>query len=140
MPDARRVDHRRSRPARGTLGAVAVIATGLAGTIVDPDGIVGLVLFSAAAAAVLYLIARPVARRLRMPSPVRVPPVVRWRTAALAAAAGALLGATNLFDGNGEAVADRVLNDVTFLGGAGLVAALALVALATGARWLRSAV
>jgi hypothetical protein len=125
---------------RGTAAALATIAVGLAGTIIDPNGVVGVVLFGAAAAAVLYLIARPVARHLRLPSPARVPMLVRWRTVALmAAGAGALLGATNLFDGNGQAAADRVLNDATFLGGFALVAALALVALGTAARWLRSA-
>jgi hypothetical protein len=125
---------------RGTAAAVATIAVGLAGTMIDPNGVVGVVLFSAAAAAVLYLIAPPVARHLRLPSPARVPMPVRWRTVALmAAGAGALFGATNLFDENGQAAADRVLNDATFLGGFALVAALALVALGTAARWLRSA-
>jgi len=126
---------------RKTLAAVAVIAVGLTGTIVDPNGVVGVVLFGAAAAALLFLIARPLAGRLRVPSPRRVPMLVRWRTIAVVAlAAGALLGATNLFDANGEAALDRILNDVTFLGGFALVAALALVALGTAGRWLRSAV
>jgi len=89
---------------RGTATALGTIAVGLAGTIVDPDGVAGIVLFGAAAAAVLYLIARPVARHLRLPSPARVPMLVRWRTVVLmAAGAGALLGATNLFDENGRA-------------------------------------
>ena len=126
---------------RKTPAAVAVIAVGLAGTIVDPNGVVGVVLFGAAAAALLFLIARPVAHRLRVPSPQRVPMLVRWRTIAVVAlAAGALLGATNLFDANGEAALDRILNDFTFLGGFALVAALALLALGTAARWVRSAV
>jgi len=126
---------------RKSLAAVAVIAVGLAGTIVDPNGVVGVVLFGAAAAVLFFLIARPVARRLRVPSPQRVPMLVRWRTiAVVAVAAGALLGATNLFDANGEAALDRILNDVTFLGGFALVATLALVALGTAARWVRSAV
>lgn len=126
---------------RKTPAAVAVIAAGLAGTIVDPNGVVGVVLFGAAAAALLFLIARPVAHRLRVPSPQRVPMLVRWRTIAVVAlAAGALLGATNLFDANGEAALDRILNDFTFLGGFALVAALALLALGTAARWVRSAV
>ena len=126
---------------RKTPAAVAVIAAGLAGTIVDPNGVVGVVLFGAAAAALLFLIARPLAHRLRVPSPQRVPMLVRWRTIAVVAlAAGALLGATNLFDANGEAALDRILNDFTFLGGFALVAALALLALGTAARWVRSAV
>jgi hypothetical protein len=126
---------------RGTLAALAVIAVGVAGTIVDPNGVVGVILFGAAAAAVLYLIARPVARRLRLPSPTRVPPLLRWRTLAImAVAAGALLGATNLFDGNSDAAVGRILNDATFLGGFALLAALALVALGTAVRWALSAV
>ena len=73
----------------------------------------------------------------RLSSPTRVPMLVRWRTVALmAVGAGALLGATNLFDENGQATAERVLNDVTFLGGFALVATLALVALGTATRWI----
>jgi hypothetical protein len=125
---------------RGSAAAIGTIAVGLAGTIIDPDGVVGIVLFGAAAAAVLYLIARPLAGRLRLPSPARVPMLVSGRTLALmAAGAGALLGATNLFDENGQAAAGRVLSDAAFLGGFALVAALVLVALGTAARWLRSA-
>ncbi len=135
-------------PDRGTAAAAGTIAVGLTGTIVDPNGVVGVVLFGAAAAAVLYLIARAVAgSRLRLsspvrvPSPTRVPMLVRWRTIALmAVGAGALLGATNLFDANGQAASDRVLNDATFLGGFALVAGLALIALGTALRWARSAV
>lgn len=128
---------------RRTLAAIAILAAGLAGTIVDPNGVVGVVLFGAAAAALLFLLARPLAGRLHLPTPTptRVPMLVRWRTIAVVAiAAGALLGATNLFDENGAAAVDRVLNDVTFLGGFALVASLALVALGTAARWLRSAI
>ena len=129
---------------RGTAAAGGTIAVGLAGTIVDPNGVVGVVLFSAAAAAVLYLIVRALSgSRLRLSSPgrlsspTRVPMLIRWRTAALMAiGAGALLGATNLFAENGQATADRVLNDVTFLGGFALFAALAVVALGTAARWV----
>ena len=126
---------------RASAVALGTIAVGLAGTIADPNGIVGIVLFGAAAAAVLFLLARPLVHRLRLPTPASVPMLVRWRTLALlAAGAGALLGATNLFDENGQAAAGRVLSDATFLGGFALVAALALVALATAARWVRSAV
>ena len=134
---------------RKTLAAGAVIATGLAGTVIDPNGAIGVVLFAAAAAALLYLIARSVVR-LAVPSPTpdalpafsptRVPLVVRWRTVGvIAVASGAMLGATNLFDENGDAVLDRVLNDVTFLGGFALVAAVAAVAIGTGVRWARTA-
>jgi hypothetical protein len=126
---------------RGIAAAGGTIAVGLAGTILDPNGVVGIALFSAAATAVLYLMARAVAgTRLRRASPARVPMLVRRCTVALiAVGAGALLSATNLFDANGQAAADRVLNDVTFLGGFALVAALALVALGTAARWILTA-
>ena len=97
---------------------------------------VGVTLFSAAAAAVLYLIARPLARLAGEISPARVPLLVRWRTiAVIAVTAGALLGATNLFDENGSSALDRALSDLTFLGGFALIAALALVALGTAVRW-----
>ena len=125
---------------RGTLAAVATIATGLAGTIVDPNGIVGVILFSAAAAAVLFLIARPIARLGLGFSPTRVPPLINWRAiAAIAVAAGALLSLTNLLDENGDAALDRILSDATFLGGLALVATLTLVTLGTAARWAHTA-
>jgi len=90
---------------------------------------------------VLYLIARPLAKRLRLASPTRVQSLASRRAIALmATGAGALLGATNLFDANGTAAVDRILSDATFLGGFGLVAALAVVALGTAARWARTAV
>jgi hypothetical protein len=64
--------------------------------------------------------------------------MTRYRGTLAAAAAGALLGATNLFNQNGDALG-RVLSDATFLGGFALEAALALVALGTAVRWARSA-
>jgi hypothetical protein len=125
---------------RATLAAFAVIATGLAGTIVDPNGVIGVVLFGAAAAAVLFLIARRLARISVGFSPARVPLLVSpRRVAVIAVAAGALLGATNLFDANGDAALGRILNDTTFLGGFALVATLALVVLGTAMRWARTA-
>ena len=73
-------------------------------------------------------------------SPRRVPLLISARTIiAIAFTAGALLGATNLFDENGDAAIGRILNDATFLGGFVLVAAIALVLLGTAARWSRSA-
>jgi hypothetical protein len=130
-----------------TIVAIAIIAIGLAGTIIDPDGVVGVILFGAAAAALLHLVARPVARLIRTvqpPSggfaPRRVAPLLRWRTiTAIALGSGALLGATNLFDSNSNEEISRILNDATFLGGFALIAAIALVALGTAARWARSA-
>ena len=132
---------------RGTTVATATIAVGLAGTIIDPNGVVGVILFGAAAAALLYLVVRLVARLVRTverPSvgfaPRRVAPVLRWRTiAAIALGSGDLLGATNLFDSNSTEEISRILNDATFLGGFALVAVIALVVVGTAARWARSA-
>jgi hypothetical protein len=125
---------------RATVAAFAVIATGLAGTIVDPTGVIGVVLFGAAASAVLFLIARPLAWIRVGFSPARMPLLVSPRAiAVIAVAAGALLGATNLFDANGDAALGRILNDTAFLGGFALVATLALVVLNTAMRWVRTA-
>src|SRR3954453_20096054 len=98
----------RRDPNRRTIAATAIIAVGLAGTIIDPNGVVGVTLFGAAAAALIHLLARPVARLVRTVArppagfaPKRVTPVLRWRTiTAIALSSGALLGATNLFDSN----------------------------------------
>jgi hypothetical protein len=136
----------RHHPNRGATIATAVLAVGLAGTIIHPNGAVGVTLFGAAAA-LLYFLARPVARlagaigrpRARF-SPTRIPAVVGPRkVAAMALASGALLGATNLFDENGDAALGRILNDATFLGGFMLIAAIALITLASVARWARTA-
>ena len=137
----------RRHPNLRTIVATATIAVGLAGTIIDPNGAVGVILFGAAAVALIYLAARPFARLVRVVerptggfAPRRVAPVLRWRTiAAIALGSGALLGATNLFDSNSNEAMSRILNDATFLGGFALVAAIALVALGTAARWARSA-
>ena len=137
----------RPNPNRRRIAASAVIAIGLAGTIIDPNGVVGVTLFGAAAAAVLYVLARPaarllggVARRVGGFSPTRVPALVGPRKiAAVALAAGALLGATNLFDSNSDEAISRILNDATFLGGFALIAGIALIALGTAARWARNA-
>ena len=137
----------RNHPNLGRKIAVAVIAAGLTGTIVDPNGVIGVILFSAAAAAVLYLIAKPAARLIGAISrsagefsPRRVPLLVRGRTiGAIALGSGAMLGATNLFDENGDARLGRILNDATFLSGFALIAVIVLVALGTAARWTRRA-
>src|SRR4051794_41171435 len=80
-----RMTHR--HPNRRTILATVIFAFGLAGTIIDPDGIVGVTLFGAAAAALFYLVARSVARLVRVverPSvglaPRRMAPVLQWRT------------------------------------------------------------
>lgn len=127
--------------------ATAVIAVGLAGTIIDPNGAVGIILFSAAVTAAVYLFARPAARlvgALGRPagrfSPARVPVLVGpGKLAALALTSGALLATTGLFDENGGAALGRILSDATFLGGFVLIGALVLIALGTAARWARNA-
>jgi hypothetical protein len=137
----------RLNPHTGRIVAGAVIAVGLAGTVIDPDGVVGVTLFGAAAVALLYFIAPPIVRLLGgvgRPSgrfsPRRVRPLVGPRAlTAAAVGAGALLGATNLFDSNSDAALDRILNDATFLGGFALIATIALVILGTALRWTRSA-
>jgi hypothetical protein len=137
----------RRHPNRRTIVATVIIAIGLAGTIIDPNGVVGVSVFGAAAAALLYLLARPVARLIRTVQPAsggfaprRVAPLLRRRAiTAIALGSGALLGATNLFDSNSNEEINRILNDATFLGGFALVAVIALVALGTVARWARSA-
>jgi hypothetical protein len=129
------------------LAAFTVIAVGLAGTIVDPDGVVGVTLFGAAAAALLFLIGPPIVKLIGAAgrpnggfSPRRVPLLVRPRTLAVATlGAGALLGATNLVDSNSDAALERILNDATFLGGLMLIAAMALVLLGSTIRWTRRA-
>jgi hypothetical protein len=51
-------------PAAGTYAAVALIAAGLTGAIVDNNGTVGLALFVAGAAGLLFLLGRPLFRPL----------------------------------------------------------------------------
>ena len=105
-----------------------------------------MILFSAAAAAVLYSLRDPppVSPARRAPgrrfSPTRVPAARRPAKARRhRLTSGALLGATNLFDENGDAALGRILNDATFLGGFVLIAAIALIALGTATRWARNA-
>jgi len=89
-----------SKLSRGTIVASALLAAGLTGTVVDPDGPVGITLFGVAIVAALYLIALPLrrlAQRLaasRRPEPVPRRPVarvVRGRTVAIVVAAMGVL-------------------------------------------------
>lgn len=85
---------------RGTIVASALLAAGVTGTVVDPNGPVGITLFGVAAAAAVYLIARPFRKAVRRlataPRPKPIPRraaarVVRGRTVAMVVAAmGAL--------------------------------------------------
>ena len=84
---------------RGTINALVLVAVGVTGTVLDPTGPVGIALFGVAAAAALYLIARPSVSRRRLAAARRpgamhhrtVVSVVRGRTVAVAAAAMAVL-------------------------------------------------
>jgi hypothetical protein len=83
---------------RGTTVASVALAAGVTGTVLDPDGPIGITLFGVAIAAALYLLARPfrnscrglVGARARRPLPQRAMPVMRRRTVAIVAAMGAL--------------------------------------------------
>lgn len=85
---------------RGTINALVLVAVGVTGTVLDPTGPVGVALFGVAAAAALYLIARPVRKAVRRLAAARRPramhhrtvvSVVRGRTLAVATAAMAVL-------------------------------------------------
>jgi hypothetical protein len=85
---------------RGTVGAWVLLAAGVIGTVLDPDGPVGITLFGVAAVAALYLVARPFRKAVRRfaaapsrtPAPRRtVARVVRGRRVTMIVAAmGAL--------------------------------------------------
>jgi hypothetical protein len=84
---------------RGTIIALVLIAAGVAATVLDPDGPIGIALFGVAAAATVYLSARPfrnAVRRLAAARPRSMPRrtavnVVRGRTVGVVAAATAVL-------------------------------------------------
>ncbi|HVD90304.1 MAG TPA: hypothetical protein VNB91_15525 [Jatrophihabitantaceae bacterium] len=88
-----------SKRNRGTIIALSLFAAGVAGTVLDPNGPIGIALFGVAAAAAVYLSARPfrnAVRRLVAARPKSMPRrtmvnVVRGRTVAVVAAATALL-------------------------------------------------
>jgi hypothetical protein len=84
---------------RGTIVASSLLAAGVTGTIVDPNGPAGITLFGVAVAAAAYLVARPLTNVLRRRAPASRPEpaartiawIVRPRSvAAVAAAMGAL--------------------------------------------------
>ena len=103
----------------GTLVAFALIAAGLAGTIVDNNGRIGLALFVAGAGAAVFLVGRRLARRLgglemRRPQVAGrgpIPRIAGVRTIAIVVVAmGALLSATNVFKATDEDALSRALN------------------------------
>jgi hypothetical protein len=88
-----------SKRNRGTINTLALIAVAVTGTVLDPNGPIGIALFGVAAAAAVYLSVRPVrnaVRRLAATRPKSMPrrtvaSVVRGRTVVVVAAATAVL-------------------------------------------------
>jgi hypothetical protein len=88
-----------SKRNRRTINTLALIAAAITGTVLDPNGPIGIALFGVAVAAALLLIARPVRKVVRRGAAARpksmphrtVVSVVRGRTVALVAAATAVL-------------------------------------------------
>jgi hypothetical protein len=135
------------RPAAGTYAAVALIAAGLTGVIVDNNGTIGLVLFLAGAAGLLFLIGRHLLRRLA-PSLQRrhvatrgtSPSLMGARTVAVAVVAmGALLSATNVFKATDDDALSRALNYGAWSGALLLAASLVAVGVASISRWVSRA-
>ena len=91
-----------SKRNRGTIIALVLLAAGVAGTVLDPNGPIGVALFGVAAAAAVYLSARPFRNAVRRlagagPKSIRrrtVVSVVRGRTVAVVTAATAVLFAS----------------------------------------------
>ena len=88
----------RSQSNRGSIVAVALLAAGVTGTVVDPNGPVGITLFGVAAAAAACLVGRPVwqvvRRRAATSRPTTGRPVVgvvRGRTVAVVVTAMSVL-------------------------------------------------
>ncbi len=86
----------RTQFSRGNIAAAVLLVGGVTGTVLDPDGPVGISLFGVAALAALYLISRPlrstVSHRADVARPKRfrrrtVLGVVRGRTMAIVVAA-----------------------------------------------------
>jgi hypothetical protein len=130
-------------PAAGTYAAVALIAAGLTGAIVDNNGKVGLALFVAGAAGLLFLLARQMYRRLgrRLHRPRHVATgaasVVRVRTIAVAVVVmGALLTVTNVFKATDDDAIRRALNYGAWYGALLVASSLVVVALASMRRWV----
>ena len=132
------------RPAAGTWAAVALIAAGLTGAIVDNNGKVGLALFLAGAAGLLFLVGRqlfaPLARRLRRRQGATrgtTPSFARARTIAVAVVAmGALLSATNVFKATDDDALSRTLNYGAWYGALLLATSLVAVGVASISRWV----
>ncbi len=136
----------RSSPV-GTPVAFALIAAGLAGTIVDNNGRIGLILFVAGAGGVVFLIGRQLGQRLggvemRRPQLAgrgSAPRIASIRTIAIGVVAmGVLLSATNVFKATDEDALSRTLNYGAWYGFLLLAVSMVGVAVAAAGRWLRS--
>ena len=138
------MSHSTRRPSPGTFAALALIAAGLTGTIVDNDGRAGLALFIAGAAGVLFLVVRQLARavaprrqRPQLAGRRSIPKIVTGRTVAVAVVAmGVLLSATNLFKATDDDALSRALNYAAWYGFLLLVISLGAVAVASVGRWV----
>jgi hypothetical protein len=127
-----------------TFAAVALIAAGLTGAIVDNNGKAGLVLFVAGAAGALFLIGRQLARsvapkvhRPQVAARGSVPKIVGGRTIAIAVVSmGVLLSATNVFKATDEDALSRVMNYGAWYGFLLLAISLVGVSVVTASRWL----
>ena len=131
----------------GTLVAFALIAAGLAGTIVDNNGRIGLALFVAGAGAAVFLVGRRLARRLRGLEMRRprvagrgpIPRIGGVRTIAIVVVAmGALLSATNVFKATDEDALSRALNNGAWYGFLLLAVSMVVLSAAAAGRWLES--
>ena len=70
----------RSKVNRGTIVASSLLAAGVTGTIVDPNGPVGITLFGVAVAAAAYLVGRPLQKIVRRRAPASRPEPVGRRS------------------------------------------------------------
>jgi hypothetical protein len=131
-------------PIPGTFVALALIAAGLTGTIVDNDGKAGLALFVAGAAGTVFLIARQLVRAFapKLPRPQAAgrgstTKIVSGRTVAVAVVVmGILLSATNVFKATDDEALSRALNYGAWYGFLLLAISLVAVAVATVGRLL----
>jgi hypothetical protein len=134
----------------GTFVALALIAAGLTGTIVDNDGKVGLALFVTAAAGVVFLAGRWLAtspgprvatvkvRRPQMSRGGQAQRIVSGRSVAVAVVAmGVMLSATNVFKADDDGLG-RALNYGAWYGFLLLAVSLVAVSVVTARRWLAS--
>jgi hypothetical protein len=132
------------RPTMGTYAAVALIAAGLTGAIVDNNGKVGLALFLAGAAGLVFLVGRQLSGRLaprlhrrQVATRDAVPSFMGIRAIAVAVVSmGALLAATNVFKATDDDSLSRALNYSAWYGALALATSLVAVGVARISRWV----